>query len=109
MTSPRIPLFQRKGAAGSSDGSGSQTSNDSSGGKPGAQELDAGPPPETGDDGQGDMVTCPECGCTFNPDDAAPTTEAQMDNGAGDDLGAKIAAMMGAGQPQGGGQPSGGQ
>ena len=64
MTAPRTALFQRKGAKPA-------TSNLSAG-KPGATDLSSGPPPVTPPDGEegGEMVTCPECGCQFDPDQA---------------------------------------
>lgn len=102
MTAPRTALFQRKG----SPSKGSIASSNLSAGKPGAQDLESGPPPVTPPDGEGDnTVTCPECGCQFDPsqvlDDASQ--QGQMppmgdDSSGGGDLGAKIAAMM-----QGGG------
>lgn len=71
-----------------------------------------GPPPATGDDGSdAEPVTCPQCGCQFDASDPSVQGDGQsqqgapqMDDGAGGDLGSKIAAMMGG--PSGGAPPS---
>lgn len=99
MTAPRTGLFQRKGAPSSSN---------LTAGKPGATDLDSGPGPVTkGEDSDGaEPVTCPQCGCQFDASDPSVQGDGQatsqdqatpMDDGAGGDLGAKIAAMMGGG------------
>lgn len=100
MTAPRTGLFQRKGGPSAPSG-GVQTSNSAKGG-PGDLVSDPAPdtPGQDGDDA-GSMVTCPECGCQFDPTQDTPGTTSgpPMDPTAGmsgDDsgLGAKIAAMM---------------
>lgn len=90
----RTPLFQRKGAGGSAapDAAPSQPPGDQS-----------GPDAQTGDDaGAGAVVTCPQCGCQFDPAEQ-PSPDAGADAGAPPDV-SQVAAMLGMG---GGGAPVG--
>ena len=95
MTSPRIPIFQRKGG-NSSDGKSSSA-------KPSLViAIGHGKPPMGGDDGEQDdnEVTCPKCGCEFDPETGKIESqgEEQQEQSQGpSDLHSKIAAMMGAG------------
>lgn len=98
MTAPMTPrqgLFTRKQSP-------MQSSNAESSG-PGDQE---GPPAETGQDGAGVPVTCPQCGCQFDPEEAG-----EMGDGGGGTSPEQLAQMLGlsgGGGMQGGGPPMGG-
>lgn len=119
MTAPRTGLFQRKPMA--SSGSSMM------GGKPGTdpsssntmQAKGMGTDPKDGDNttsnGQDGEVTCPQCGCQFDPKHPEDYTPAggqkhdpmgmasgmpgkQMPDMNSGDLGSQIAAMMGGGK-----------
>lgn len=107
MTAPRIPLFQRKGAPSAAGkpaiaihigpASDAQTSNSDSAGPGQGGNGDA----EDASD-QAKEVTCPNCGCEFNPQTGEITDKGdygkQGDVGGGA-LPPGLAAALGSGGP----------
>ncbi len=87
MTAPRTGLFTRKASPMQSSNAGS----------PGPGDNAGGPPADTGEEGEGMTVTCPQCGCAFDPDQQEGETSGTNPE--------QLAAMLGL--SGGGGAPSG--